>query len=120
MNLQLWTFISASSLASTEFDAAVGSVEMVFAPIPTIAFAVSSNQRHATADRKAKMKKKGDRGPRLTAPEVAESFGVTRATLFRAIGHLIAAFALLSSGVNAQESEKAPFYKPPQLFVMTG
>jgi hypothetical protein len=43
MNLELWTFISAHALAGTDFDAAVGSVEMVFSPIPTIAFAMSSN-----------------------------------------------------------------------------
>ena len=66
------------------------------------------------------MKENGDCRPRLTAAEAAESFGVTSVTLFRTIVHLVAAFALFSSGANAQESEKAPFYKPPQLFVMTG
>lgn len=66
------------------------------------------------------MKENGDCRPRLTMTEVAEKCGVSGATLFRTIVHLVTAFALLSSGVNAQESEKASFYKPPQLFVMTG
>jgi hypothetical protein len=120
MDLELWSFISATAWASTEFDAAVGSVETILAPILTMALAMSSNPRYVTHDQKAKMKETCDRGPRLTTLEVAESFGVTKATLLRAIGLLVAAFALLPSALNAQESEKAPFYKPPQLFVMTG
>jgi hypothetical protein len=120
MDLQLGSFISAIARASTEFDAAGGSVETILAPIPTMAFSMSSNPRGITQDQKAKMKENRDHWPRLTTPEVAESFGVTRSTPFRAIGLLVAAFALLPSVVNAQESEKAPFYKPPQLFVMTG
>ena len=36
------------------------------------------------------------------------------------VGHLAIAAAVLSSGVQAAESDKAPFYQPPQLFVMTG
>jgi len=66
------------------------------------------------------MKENGDCRPQLITPEVAENLGITTSTLFRTIVHLVAAFALFSGVVNAQESEKAPFYKPPQLFVMTG